>query len=145
MTTMRVDSMNMKKIILALFALVIAFTAISFASAYGSDDPYSYQNLQYAQVGKMWQSQQTVYYGYEDRYNYYDYVAPARTGGWFGSGTEWLVGLRPGQPSMLPPVRYTNYYQRACGWPCYTGGYGYPRARASDFPYRTRYGGVFSY
>lgn len=142
--------MNMKTIILGLFALILTLGAASFVAAnpysYESarDDPYSAYNMQYDQVGKYYQQTRSVYYNYESTYAY-DYIAPPRAGGWFGSGTEWIVGLRSPQYTMIPPVHYTNYYRPACGWECWTGGWGYPRSRASEFPYRTRVGGIFSY
>lgn len=139
---MRVDSMNMKALTIGLLSLVLVLLVSTMTSAaYYSADPYDGVN----RIGTYYQQQQTVHYNWEGRYQYYDYIAPPRAGGWFGSGTEWLVGLRSPHYTAVPPVRYTNYYQPVCGWPCYTGGYGYPRATARDFPYRTRTGGVFSY
>ena len=137
--------MNLKTCILGLFALILTLSAGSLVTAASyANDPYSYQNMRYDQVGTYFQAQQQVYYNYESTYHYYDYIAPPRAGGWFGSGTEWLVGLRTPYYTPVPPVRYTNYYAPTCGWPCYTGGWGYPRSRASEFPYRSRLGGGVS-
>ena len=143
MTTTRVDSMNMKALTIGFmsFALALLLSTMASATSYYGADPYDGVN----RIGTYYQQSQTVAYNWEGRYQYYDYIAPARAGGWFGTGTEWLVGLRSPQYTAVPPVRFTNYYQPVCGWPCWTGGNGYQRPHAGDFPYRTRTGGVFNY
>jgi len=146
--------MNMQNIaktfVISLLALVVVLVATTSVAA----DPYDGVNT----IGTYYQYTNTVHYNYQNSYQYqgnyqgpgdsqyYDYVAPPRAGGWFGSGTEWLVGLRSPVYTPVPPVHYTNYYQQVYGnsaW--FGGGYGYPRATANDFPYRTRLGGVFGY
>jgi hypothetical protein len=126
-------------ILLAVAALVL--TSMSALAAHNAD-PYDGVN----RIGTYYQYQRSVAFNVEPAYAY-DYVAQPRTGGWFGSGTEWIVGLRPGVHTTVPPVRYSPYYVPVCGWPCHSGGgYGYARPTATDFPaYRTRVGGVFGY
>jgi len=132
--------MKTKTIIVSAIAFVIAMLATSFVAA----NPYDGVE----RIGTYYQYSNTVYFDYEAAYGSgYNYIAPPRGGGWFGTGTEWLTGLRSPQYAMVPPVRYTNYYQPTCGNHCWFGGNsGYQRYRASDFGhYRTRYGGSFSY
>jgi hypothetical protein len=133
----------LKIIAFSMILFAFALTVSQFAAAsIGYGDPYSGVNC----VGCRYQYTNTVVYNRQITYGQaYDYIAPPRGGGWFGTGTEWLVGLRSPQYTMIPPVHYTNYYQPVCGWPCWTGGDGYPRAHASDFNYRERPGGIFSY
>jgi hypothetical protein len=123
--------------LLALLATVFVSTSVA------ATDPYDGVN----RIGTYYQYTNQYSYGYQSNYQYYDYIAPPRAGGWFGSGTEWLVGLRTPVYTPVPPVHYTNYYQPVCGLSCWFGGYnGYPQYTASNFPqYRTRTGGVFSY
>jgi hypothetical protein len=136
--------MKLKTLALALFAAVaVVLTAtLAAATSYGGD-PYDGVN----RMGAYYQYTNTYSYNYEGvyDYHYYDYIAPPRGGGWFGSGTEWITGLRSPVYPMLPPVHYTNYYNPTCDNTCWFGGQGYPRSRATDFGYRTRLGGVFSY
>lgn len=131
---------------LILFSLVALLTvAAALAQGAYTQDPYDGVN----RIGTYYQYTNTVAYNYENAYTnqFYDYAAPPRAGGWFGSGTEWLVGLRSPIYSQVPPVHYTNFYQPVCGYPCYFGGgYGYQRSTATAFPpYRERIGGIFSY
>lgn len=129
-----------KTIAISFLAIVVALVAS--ANAYAN--PYDGVN----RMGTYYQYTNQMAYNYEVSYGqYYDYAAPARAGGWFGSGTEWLVGLRTPMYTPVPPVHYTNFYQPVCGLPCwFGGGYGYPRSTAAQFPnYRTNPGGVFSY
>ncbi len=133
-----------KPLIIGLLTLIIVAVSGMSASAYSNADPYDGVNrigtyYQYTYRAPLAQTQM-----YNSYYTY-DYIAPARAGGWFGSGTEWLVGLRSPVYTPVPPVRYTNYYVPTCGWPCYTGGNGYWPMRASESPYRERYGGIFRY
>ena len=131
---------TLKAIIAGIFALVLV--TLTAASAFA--DPYDGVN----RIGTYYQYTNTVAYDHQLSYgHYYDYIAPPRAGGFFGSTSAWLTGLRSPIYTPVPPVHYTNYYQPVCGYPCYFGGsYGYPRARASDFPvYRARVGDVFSY
>ncbi len=130
-----------------LFALVaLVLTGIG-ALAYGGYYP-PYPNSGVNTIGTQWQETTTYSYdyGYEYGTHYYDYVAPARAGGFYGSGVEFLTGLRSPVYAPVAPVYYANYYQPVCGWPtCFTGGAGYPRARASQFPQTGTPGGVFGY
>jgi hypothetical protein len=131
---------NTKLYIVGLLALL----TVVFASAnVFAADPYDGVN----RIGTYYQYTNTYAYNYEANFQYYDYAAPARAGGWFGSGSEWLVGLRSPVYTPVPPVHYSNQYQAVCGNSCWFGGYnGYQQYRASDFPqYRSRVGGVFSY
>jgi hypothetical protein len=147
--------MNTKSLVMSIFAFVVlVFASVSVSAVAYSADPYDGVN----RIGTYYQYTNTATYNYEPSLRapvysnpvgpqVYDYVTPPRAGGWFGSGTEWLVGLRSPVYTQVPPVHYTNYYQPTCGFPCYfDGNYGYPRATAADFPgYRTRLGGVFGY
>jgi hypothetical protein len=138
--------MNAKTLILSIVAvLMLACTGMSVMAVAYTADPYDGVN----RIGTYYQYSNTIAYDYNQAYNYqaYDYAAPARAGGWFGSGTEWLVGLRSPVYAQVAPTHYTNYYLPTCGYPCYFGGNnGYPQATASQFTaYRTRLGGVFSY
>lgn len=130
-----------KGLTVGLFAvLALLFTTTSALASHGPD-PYDGVN----RIGTYYQYTSTAQPMYASQVYAYDYIAPARAGGWYGWGTEYLVGLRGPMYTPIPPVRYTNYYQPVCGWPCWTGSYGYPRATAGDFPYRSRLGGAFSY
>ncbi|HIH24755.1 TPA: hypothetical protein HA251_07010 [Candidatus Woesearchaeota archaeon] len=122
---------------------LLALLATVFASTSVAADPYDGVN----RIGAYYQYTNQYYYNYESNFQYYDYAAPARAGGWYGQGTEWLVGLRSPVWAPVPPVHYSNQYQQVCGLGCwFGGGNGYPQYRASDFPqYRSRPGGVFSY
>ncbi len=125
-------------------ALLMLFTVVLASNVFAAD-PYDGVN----RIGTFYQYTNTYQYNYETNFqqgNYYDYIAPARAGGWFGDSTEWIVGLRSPMYNAVPPVHYTNYYQPVCGSQCWFGGnYGYPRATASQFPYRSRSGGIYGY
>ena len=132
-----------KTFIVGMLALVLAVIASTCVTAY---DPYDGVN----RMGTYYQYTNTVQYDYQTAYgqgNYYDYISPPRAGGWFGSTSGWLVGLRSPMYTDVPPTHYTNYNTPVQSHTAYYGGgQGYPRARASDFPaYRGRAGGVFSY
>jgi hypothetical protein len=140
----------MKLIVLGVFALVM--TVLSVASATAS--PYDGVNRigTYYQETRSWQmpSQSYSYGSYGQGYgngNFYDYVAPARAGGFYGTTSGWLVGLRTPVYTPVPPVHYTNYYAPTYGYPqWFNGGYGYPLQQASSFPqYRSRVGGAMGY
>jgi hypothetical protein len=154
---MRFDSMNYNKtIIVGLLALAFAVIASAGVSAY---DPYDGVN----RIGTYYQHTNTYTvpaYGRGDLTNFYtpypqyNYVAPPRMGGWFGSGSEWLVGLRQGVYQPVPPVRYTSYYSPVVPSSAYYGGhYGYVQPTYSQVygsnygmsGYRGRVGGSFSY
>ncbi len=126
-----------KTIMFALLTLAITLVASTTVAA----DPYDGVN----RIGTYYQQTNTFAYNYQ--YDYaYDYIAPPRAGGWFGSGSEWITGLRSPVYAPVPPVHYANYYQQTCGLPCWFGGsYGYPRQTAASFGYRGRIGGIQGY
>ena len=133
--------MTMKNILKTLIVGAIALALVAFTATTAlAADPYDGVN----RIGTYYQQSREVQFSYAYGYAY-DYAYPARAGGWFGSSTEWITGLRAPVWGNVPPVRYTNFYQPVCGWPCWTGGYGYPRATASQFPYRSRLGGIYGY
>ena len=131
---------NMKYAKLFVVTMVAVLAGI-MASGFAAATPYSGQNVigDYHQL-KSYETFSYAGYGYG-----YDYAYPARAGGFFGTGTEFITGLRSPVWPQVQPVRYTNYYQNVCGWPCWTGGNGYPRAQASQFRTRGRIGGAFGY
>lgn len=137
-----------KSLVFGLLGLIaLALTSVS-ALAYYPSNPWTYSGGSQSSIGTMWQETSTLSYeyGYEYGRHYYDYVAPARSGGFYGDTTAFITGLRAPIYAPVPPVYYTNYYQPVCSWPsCYLGGAGYPRAHASQFPLTTSPGGVFSY
>jgi hypothetical protein len=138
--------MNAKTLIISMFTLVVALLAAASVNAnvYGSNDPYSGVQT----IGTYYQYTNQIAFNHQQvPAHYYDYAAPARAGGWFGRGSEWITGLRSPMYANVPPVHYTNYYTPTCGNPCWFGGsHGYPRATATAFPpYRERIGGIFSY
>jgi hypothetical protein len=138
-------------------ALALVVGTLSVASALA--DPYDGVNRigTYYQQTNTWQNPYagSVYNGLRspeytvaDGAGYgYDYIAPPRAGGWFGSTTGWLVGLRSPQYTNVAPTHYTTYYRStptATNW--YNGGYGYPQMTASAYPqYYSRYSGVYGY
>ncbi len=131
----------MKTTFKMLIATAFAFLFAAFSVSAYTADPYDGVN----RIGTYYQQSRTVSYSYGYGGGYYDYAYPARAGGWYGQGTEFITGLRTPVWSNVPPVHYTNFYQPVCGWPCWTGGNGYPRATASQFPTRTRLGGAYGY
>jgi hypothetical protein len=141
-----------KFMIVGVVALVVA--AIAGASAWAAD-PYDGVNRigTYYQYQRTWAAPQPYTQSFSSSYNYaysnnyYDYVAPPRAGGFFGSTSLWITGIRTPVYSQVPPVFYTSYYQQSCGYPCYFGGgYGYPRMTAGQFPTSSsRIGGIFGY
>ena len=151
--------MNMNKaFIIGMLALVLAAIASAGVSAY---DPYDGVN----RIGAYYQSTNSVpAYRQGDLTNFYapnspsyeqGYIAPPRIGGWFGSGSEWLTGLRGGVYQQVPPDHYTSYYQPVTPYYSYYGGnFGYTQPTASQFytgsyggfgGYRGRVGGAVSY
>lgn len=111
---------HIKMFIVGLLATAMFVITIAGATA----EPYDGINRvgTYYQYSSNFRTEPVYAYG-----GGYGYVAPPRAGGWFGSGTEWITGLRAPVWSNVPPVRYTTRYQQTCRWPCYTGGQGYPR------------------
>jgi hypothetical protein len=124
---------NAKPIAVGLFALfAFVITAFGASAYYYPSTPYSGINT----IGTSWAPMNTGFVSYDWGYtrSYYDYALPARSGGWYGSGSEFLVGLRPGVYAPVPVQRYTSFYADACTWPhCRLGAAGYPRARLSQF------------
>lgn len=132
----------MKRTMFVLGILLVFALASAPAYAYYPSSPYSGVDV----IGGQYQptSRHVVQYNFAYNRHFYNYVAPARTGGFFGDTTAFITGLRPGVPAVVPPVYYTNYYQQVCGWPeCFLGRAGFPRA--SQFPVTTSPGGVLSY
>jgi|GEM_PF-3659865 len=128
-----------KTLAIGVMATVVAL--ISAAAALASSSGVN-------SIGSYYQETRQTAYNYQTSYGqYYDYAAPPRAGGWFGGGTEWLVGLRSPVYAPVPPVHYTNFYQPVCGYPCwFGGGYGYPQQTATSLGgSRTRIGGIYSY
>lgn len=133
---------TMKSILKTLFLCAVALVLAAFSATVAfAADPYDGVN----RIGTYYQQSRSAQFSYAYGGGYYDYAYPARAGGWYGSSTEWITGLRAPVWGNVPPVRYTNFYQPTCGWPCWTGANGYPRATASQFPQRTRMGGIYGY
>ena len=69
----------------------------------------------------------------------YSYPTTPRGGGWYGSGTGWLMGLRTPYYGCVQPIHNSYLYRPSCGGGSYWGsGYGYNRPTFND---RTRSGG----
>lgn len=131
--------------LIALSLIAAAFSAMS-ALAYYPSHPWTYAGGSQASIGTHWQETSIISYDYGFAYgrHYYSYVAPARAGGFYGSGIEYVTGLRAPVYAPVPPVRYAQYYQPACTWPtCFLGAAGYPRAHASQVPLSVTVGGIY--
>jgi len=135
---------TLKTMLVSAVALVIVLFSSAAVQANAYSDPYDGVN----RIGTYYQYQRQMavdvpFYGPSYQY---DYVAPPRAGGWFGSTSGWLTGLRVPVYTPVPPVHYTNYYAPVYGYPQWYGGYGYPRMTASQFSgNRERYGGILGY
>ncbi|MBR9701098.1 hypothetical protein GOV11_04500 [Candidatus Woesearchaeota archaeon] len=161
---------NFKRLTVFIGALLIALFVASSVSAYGPYDGVNrigtYWGQSQAQWGQTYFSQGgTASYTYKPTtYSYsgthlgsmdfysnrayrthqYQYPWAPRTGGWFGSGMEYMTGLRPGIYNPIPPVSYSVRSYSTCTWPnCYLGGNGYSMGSTGGYTYRSRIGGAY--
>ena len=105
----------MKKVMTLLIALVALIASASAAEAYSN----------YNTIGSYYQ------YGYQGGYTYeagvaqggqvsfgnpyYAYPSQPRAGGWFGSGSGWISGLRTPYYADVTPVNHPTWFRPTGG------------------------------
>ena len=138
-----------KTIFVVLAALVLGIASASLVSAYESVNHVGsiYQYTATGEYSYSYDTGNTAYYDAfaGDRFAY-GYIAPPRTGGFYGGDRSHLIGLRPGVYRPFGPVAHSVYAQPTCPWPyCHLGAAGYPRPTFGDIRIRSRIGGIFGY